>query len=111
MRAAHRAMLLAAAVGAELRNHGCPDLRFLNHTGRSLACVRLHSTQQRLHRAKRCLLDGVAGAPPGRLCDPPAPLGRGGGGSADHPAELQSRGAPQIPLKYHTDTITSITND
>ena len=60
MRAAHRAMLLAAAVGAELRNHGCPDLRFLNHTGRSLNCVRLHSTQQRLHRAKRCLLDGVA---------------------------------------------------
>jgi FkbM family methyltransferase len=60
MRAAHRAMLLAAAVGAELRNHGCPNLRFLNHTGRSLACVRLHSTQQRLGRAKRCLLDGVA---------------------------------------------------
>ena len=34
-----------------------------------------------------------------RLCDPTEPLLLRGGGSADHPAELQSRGAPQIPLK------------
>ena len=56
MRAAHRAVLVAAAVGAELRNHGCPNLRFLNHTGLNVTCVRL----ARPHRAKRCLLDGVA---------------------------------------------------
>ena len=34
-----------------------------------------------------------------RLFDPTEPLLLRGGGSADHPAELQSRGAPQIPLK------------
>ena len=56
MRAAHRAVLVAAAVGVELRNHGCPNLRFLNHTGLNVTCVRL----ARPHRAKRCLLDGVA---------------------------------------------------
>ena len=56
MRAAHRAVLVAAAVGAELRNHGCPNLRFLKHTGLNVTCVRL----ARPHRAKRCLLDGVA---------------------------------------------------
>ena len=34
-----------------------------------------------------------------RLFDPTEPLLLRGGVSADHPAELQSRGAPQIPLK------------
>ena len=37
-----------------------------------------------------------------RLFDPTEPLLLRGGGSADHPAELQSRGAPQIPLKRPT---------
>ena len=34
-----------------------------------------------------------------RLFNPTEPLLPRGGGSADHPAELQSGGAPEIPLK------------
>ena len=65
--------------------------------GRSAPSQRWRGCGRYVRTAWCC--DGLTSATPSVDFSTPRSLCCSGGGSADHPAELQSRGAPQIPLK------------